>query len=195
MRPMNSSRVEAKASPKGSRRRYLSIPISTHGIVMSSVTTTYVAVVDDDENICRSFGRQLRAARVPPVAYDSAESFLADTKHPHFGYLVLDILLGVMSGIELVQRLAASKAITVGTRKFSRPNTLWSLALVLLTWCAIASAQMVVPTQRGTLAGETSPWVLPRPLRVGRSRRLRIRVPRRPRREASSVQSSTNRER
>ena len=41
------------------------------------------------------------------------------------------------------------------TRKFSRPITLWSLALVLLTWCAIASAQMVAPTQRGTLAGET----------------------------------------
>ena len=168
MRPMNSSRVEAKASPKGSRRRYLSIPISTHGIVMSSVTTTYVAVVDDDENICRSFGGQLRAARVQPVAYDSAESFLADTKHPQFGYLVLDILLGVMSGIELVQRLAASKAITVGTRKFSRPNTLWSLALVLLTWCAIASAQMVVPTQRGTLAGETFS-VVPAPSTSGGS--------------------------
>jgi hypothetical protein len=29
---------------------------------MSSVTTTYVAVVDDDVNIGRSFGRLLRAA-------------------------------------------------------------------------------------------------------------------------------------
>jgi hypothetical protein len=29
---------------------------------MISVTTTYVAVVDDDVNICRSFGRLLRAA-------------------------------------------------------------------------------------------------------------------------------------
>jgi carboxypeptidase family protein len=51
--------------------------------------------------------------------------------------------------------LSGRKAIIVGTRKFSRPNTLWRLALVLLTWCAIASAQVVVPTQRGTLAGET----------------------------------------
>jgi hypothetical protein len=51
--------------------------------------------------------------------------------------------------------LSGRKAIIVGTRKFSRPNTLWRLALVLLTWCAIASAQVAVPTQRGGLAEET----------------------------------------
>ena len=73
---------------------------------MSSITTTYVAVVDDDENICRSFGRLLRAAGMQPITYASAESFLADTKHPQFGCLVLDIQLGAMSGIELAQRLA-----------------------------------------------------------------------------------------
>jgi hypothetical protein len=43
----------------------------------------------------------------------------------------------------------------VHTGKFSRPHTFWSLALVLLTWCAIANAQMVAPTQRGKLPGET----------------------------------------
>jgi len=37
----------------------------------------------------------------------------------------------------------------------SRPNTLWGLAVVLLSWCAFANSQMVVPTQRDTLAGET----------------------------------------
>jgi FixJ family two-component response regulator len=75
---------------------------------MSRVRTTYVAVIDDDENICRSFGRLLRAAGLQPVTYDSAESFLADTKHPEFSCLVLDIQLGAMSGIELAQRLAAA---------------------------------------------------------------------------------------
>jgi len=75
---------------------------------MGSFSTTYVAVVDDDEHICRSFGRLLRAAGLQPVTYDSAESFLADTKHPQFGCLVLDIQLGAMSGIELAQRLAAA---------------------------------------------------------------------------------------
>ena len=71
-------------------------------------TPTYVAVVDDDENICRSFGRLLRAAGFHPITYDSAESFLADEKHPKFGCLVLDVQLGAMSGIELAQRLAAA---------------------------------------------------------------------------------------
>ena len=85
---------------------------STQGIAMRTVTTTYVAVVDDDENICRSFGRLLRAAGFQPVTYDSAEAFLADRKHPEFGCLVLDIQLGAMSGIELAQRLAAAGAHT-----------------------------------------------------------------------------------
>ena len=75
---------------------------------MSSIATTCVAVVDDDENICRSFGRLLRAAGLQPITYDSAETFLADTKHPQFGCLVLDIQLGGMSGIELAQRLSAA---------------------------------------------------------------------------------------
>ena len=74
---------------------------------MSSLTQIYVAVIDDDESVCRAFGRLLRAAGLQPVTYDSAESFLADTKHPQFGCLVLDIQLGGMSGIELAQRLAA----------------------------------------------------------------------------------------
>ncbi len=74
---------------------------------MSSIPITYVAVVDDDENVCRSFGRLLRAAGMQPITYNSAESFLADTKHPEFGCLVLDIQLGAISGLELAQRLAA----------------------------------------------------------------------------------------
>jgi len=75
---------------------------------MRSATITYVAVIDDDENICRAFGRLLRAAGMQPVTYDSAESFLADTKHPEFSCLVLDIQLGKMSGIELAAQLAAA---------------------------------------------------------------------------------------
>jgi FixJ family two-component response regulator len=74
---------------------------------MSRMPPVYVAVVDDDESVCRSFGRLLRASGLQPVTYDSAESFLADSKHPQFACLVLDIQLGAMSGIELAQRLAA----------------------------------------------------------------------------------------
>ena len=74
---------------------------------MSSITPIYVAIVDDDESVCRSFGRLLRAAGIQPITYASAESFLADTKRPQFGCLVLDIQLGAMSGIELAQQLVA----------------------------------------------------------------------------------------
>ena len=65
----------------------------------------YVAVVDDDEELCRSFGRLLRAAGFQPITYASAEALLADSKQPQFDCLVLDIELGGMSGIELAEHL------------------------------------------------------------------------------------------
>jgi FixJ family two-component response regulator len=77
---------------------------------MSSTKQTYVAVVDDDEKLCQSFGRLLRAAGLQPITYPSAEAFLADTKQPRFDCLVLDVQLGGMSGIELAQRLMVEDA-------------------------------------------------------------------------------------
>jgi FixJ family two-component response regulator len=71
---------------------------------------TYVAVVDDDEKLCQSFGRLLRAAGIQPITYPSAEAFLADRKHPQFDCLVLDVQLGGISGIELAQRLVGEGA-------------------------------------------------------------------------------------
>ena len=72
----------------------------------------YVAVVDDDEELCRSYGRLLRAAGFQPITYASAEALLADSKHPQFDCLVLDIELGGMSGIELAERLVADGSST-----------------------------------------------------------------------------------
>jgi len=74
---------------------------------MSKAATLYIAVVDDDEHVCRSLGRLLRAAGMQPITYHSAEEFLADKKHPQFDCLILDVHLGEMSGIELGQRLVA----------------------------------------------------------------------------------------
>ena len=67
----------------------------------------YIAVVDDDENLCRSFARLLRAAGMQPISYASAEAFLADEKRPRFDCLVLDIQLTGMSGLDLQTQLAA----------------------------------------------------------------------------------------
>ena len=74
--------------------------------------TIYVAVVDDDESLCRSFSRLLRTAGFQPVTYASAEALLEDAKRPRFDCLVLDIQLEGMSGVELSRRLAAVKDTT-----------------------------------------------------------------------------------
>ena len=75
---------------------------------MSSNDPLFIAIVDDDESLCRSLGRLLRAVGMLPSVYPSAEAFLADAGHPPFDCLVLDIQLGGLSGIELQQQLAAA---------------------------------------------------------------------------------------
>ena len=72
----------------------------------------YIAVIDDDESICRSMGRLLRAAHLQPITYPSAEAFLVDVKRPKFECLVLDIQLKGMSGLDLSRRLSAIKDTT-----------------------------------------------------------------------------------
>jgi FixJ family two-component response regulator len=74
--------------------------------------TNYVAIVDDDNGVARALSRLLRASGLQPVAYPSAEAFLADVKRPQFDCLVLDVRLGGMSGIELARRLDAVGSMT-----------------------------------------------------------------------------------
>jgi FixJ family two-component response regulator len=68
-----------------------------------------VGVVDDDENLRRSFARLLRAAGMQPLTYASAEAFLNDPARPRFDCLVLDIHLPGMSGLQLFARLKAEE--------------------------------------------------------------------------------------
>ena len=79
---------------------------------MEGSRRSYIAVIDDDESLCRSMSRLLRAANFDPVAYSSAEAFLSDTKRPNFDCLVLDIQLQGMSGLDLRRRLSAVKSPT-----------------------------------------------------------------------------------
>ncbi len=72
---------------------------------MSRAEIIYVAIVDDDESICRSLGRLLQAADFHPIAYASAEEFLTDWKRPRFDCLLLDLQMDGMSGLELKEQL------------------------------------------------------------------------------------------
>jgi FixJ family two-component response regulator len=67
-----------------------------------------VAVVDDDESVCRSVGRLLRAVGIDAVSYHSAEALIADGRPTDFDCLVLDIQLHGMSGIDLCRHLTAA---------------------------------------------------------------------------------------
>lgn len=79
---------------------------------MNRFSKTYVAVVDDDDSLCRSLSRLLRVSGIHSVIYRSAESFLADAKQPKFDCLVLDIQLEGMSGVELHRRLKEAGSTT-----------------------------------------------------------------------------------
>ncbi len=68
----------------------------------------YVALVDDDESLCRSLARLLRAAGIQAITYLSAEAFLSDTKQPQFDCLILDVQLLGMSGLQLQKQLKSS---------------------------------------------------------------------------------------
>src|SRR5262245_19035267 len=72
----------------------------------------YIAVIDDDESLCRSLSRLINVAGYRPVTFLSAEDFLQDTQRPEFGCLLIDIQLGGMSGIELHRRLVADGVAT-----------------------------------------------------------------------------------
>ena len=68
----------------------------------------HIAVVDDDESLCRSMSRLLRASHLQSRTFASAEAFLADAGHGEFDCIVLDVQLEGMSGLELCQRLSGT---------------------------------------------------------------------------------------
>jgi FixJ family two-component response regulator len=69
--------------------------------------TISVGIVDDDENLRRSFARLLRAAGMQPFTYASAEAFLTAASRPYFDCLVLDVQLPGITGLKLCEQLSA----------------------------------------------------------------------------------------
>jgi FixJ family two-component response regulator len=77
-----------------------------------SETPARVAIIDDDESLCRSLSRLLRQAGFHPLSYLSAEEFLDSADRSRFGCLLIDIQLGGMSGIELHRQLLSEGDMT-----------------------------------------------------------------------------------
>lgn len=65
----------------------------------------YVAVVDDDERVCKALSFQLTTVGFEVVAYSSAHDFLTGADASRFDCVVADIFLPRMNGLELQERL------------------------------------------------------------------------------------------
>ena len=72
------------------------------------MSTTKVAIIDDDASVRRSIERMLRSNGLRVRTFASAEAFLAEADTITTGCLVLDIQLPGMSGLDLQRQLASS---------------------------------------------------------------------------------------
>jgi FixJ family two-component response regulator len=74
---------------------------------MGTAVSPRVAIIDDDESLCRSLARLLRLAGYCATAFHSAEQFLAEGARESFACLLVDVQLGGMSGLEMQRQLTA----------------------------------------------------------------------------------------
>lgn len=72
---------------------------------MSATGAVPIAIIDDDESLCRSLGRLVRQAGFSPVTFLSAEDFLQSPERTGVRCLLIDVNLGGMSGSALHRRL------------------------------------------------------------------------------------------
>jgi len=75
---------------------------------MTKRSPQFVAIVDDDENLCAAFADLLRSAGYAAEMFASAEEFLRRARQETLRCLVLDLGLSGMSGLELLRHLRAS---------------------------------------------------------------------------------------
>lgn len=69
-----------------------------------------IAVIDDDPSVLKGLSLLLRVSGYETEVFASAEAFLQVAATSYANYLVADIHLGGMSGVELRRRLLASGA-------------------------------------------------------------------------------------
>jgi FixJ family two-component response regulator len=75
---------------------------------MTTPSLQFVALVDDDANLCTAFADLLRSAGLAAEMFPSAEEFLQRTRREAIRCLVLDLGLPGMGGLELLRHLRAS---------------------------------------------------------------------------------------
>jgi FixJ family two-component response regulator len=75
---------------------------------MTTSSAIPVAIIDDDEGLCRSLGRLVRQWGFRPLMFPSAEDFLECPERAAVKCLLLDVQLNGMSGIALHQQLLAA---------------------------------------------------------------------------------------
>jgi FixJ family two-component response regulator len=75
---------------------------------MTKRSPQFVAIVDDDENLCAAFADLLRSAGYAAEMFASAEEFLRRARQETVRCLVLDLGLSGMSGLELLRHLRAN---------------------------------------------------------------------------------------
>jgi FixJ family two-component response regulator len=73
-------------------------------------TSASIAVVDDDDSVRAALRQLLRAAEFDVLTFASAEEFLDSSARGGVRCLIVDINLPGMSGVGLVQALAAAGA-------------------------------------------------------------------------------------
>lgn len=74
---------------------------------MSNPRAIAVAIIDDDESLCRALARLLQVAGFRPLTFLSAESFLDSPDRRDMKCLLVDVQLGGMSGLALHRQLSA----------------------------------------------------------------------------------------
>lgn len=67
---------------------------------------TYIAIVDDEESVCRAFARLLRAYSFAPEIYLSGDEFLESLGNRVPACVIVDVHLSGMNGFEVLHRVS-----------------------------------------------------------------------------------------
>jgi FixJ family two-component response regulator len=79
---------------------------------MTTPIPQFIAIVDDDANLCAAFADLLMSAGFAAEMFPSAEDFLLRASREAIRCLVLDLGLSGMSGLELLRHLRANGWLT-----------------------------------------------------------------------------------